>query len=162
MADQNTLFERPVIEAFLYQEARLADENSYDAWMALWTDDAIYWVPANEDDYDPHHHLSIIYDDRSRLQDRVDRLKSGSAWAQDPKSRLRRLISNIEIGAISQGTVEVSSNFILGECRRGLQQTYFARQIHTLHAGLDGLKMSRKKVLLINNDEPIHNLTFLI
>lgn len=38
------------VEAFLYREARYADENDYDAWEALWTDDAIYWVPAADAD----------------------------------------------------------------------------------------------------------------
>ena len=79
------------VEAFLYMEARLADENRYDDWAALWTEDALYWLPANIDDYDPNFHISIIYDDRSRTQDRIDRLKSGGAWAQEPRSRMRRI-----------------------------------------------------------------------
>ena len=155
--------DRHAVEAFVYREARLADENRYEEWLALWTDDAVYWVPANGDDYDPHHHLSIIYDSRARLQDRVDRLKSGAAWAQEPKSRLRRLVSNIEIEpAQGEGDITVRSNLILGEHRQGLQTTYFAGQIHRLRPAANGLKMAYKKVMLINNNEPIHNLTFLI
>ncbi len=155
--------DRQAVEQFLYREARLADESRYDEWAALWTDDAIYWVPTNTDDYDPRHHLSIIYDDRNRLQDRVDRLKSGAAWAQDPKSRMRRLISNIEIGPTNErGDIEVYSNFVLGELRRGLQAVYFGGQVHRLRPGPQGFKLAYKKVMLINNDEPIHNLSFLI
>jgi benzoate/toluate 1,2-dioxygenase beta subunit len=151
------------IEAFLYLEARLADENRYDEWLALWTDDATYWVPANSDDYDPHSHLSIIYDRRDRLQDRVDRLKSGAAWAQEPKSRMRRVISNVEIGAAEpNGDIPVRSNFILGEMRKGLQTAYFAAQLHKLRPADNAFRMAYKKVMLISNDEPIHNLTFLI
>ena len=96
-----TAQDRQAIESFLFREARYADENRYDEWMALWTDDAVYWVPANGDDRDPHRHLSIIYDLRERLQDRVDRLKSGAAWAQEPRSRMRRLVSNMEIDRLS-------------------------------------------------------------
>lgn len=155
--------DRRAIEDFLYLEARLADENRYDEWAALWTDDAIYWVPANADDYDPHRHLSIIYDDRERLQDRIDRLKSGAAWAQQPASRMRRLISNVELGpTLDNGDVEVYSNFVLGEFRRGIQAAYFAGQVHRLRPGPDGFRLSFKKVMLINNDAPLHNLTFLI
>ncbi len=151
------------IEQFLYREARLADESLYDEWMNLWTDDAIYWIPANLDDYDPHHHISIIYDDHERLQSRIDRLISGEAWAQEPKSRVRRLISNIENrGATENGDIEVCSNFILGELRRGRQTTYFAQQIHRLRPIADGLRIAFKKVILINNNEPIHNLTFIV
>jgi 3-phenylpropionate/cinnamic acid dioxygenase small subunit len=151
------------IEGFLYKEARLADENRYDEWAALWTDDAIYWLPANSDDYDPHQHISIIYDDRERLQDRVDRLKSGAAWAQEPRSRIRRVVSNIEIEPpADNGEVTVSSNFVLGDLRRGLQAVYFARQIHRLRPSAEGLKLAYKKVMLLNNNEPIHNLSFII
>ena len=35
------------VSQFIYREARLQDEHAYDEWEALWTDDAIYWVPAN-------------------------------------------------------------------------------------------------------------------
>lgn len=155
--------DRQTAEAFLYREARLADRGRYQEWAALWTEDAIYWVPANEDDYDPDTHLSIIYDDRERLQDRVDRLSSGQAWAQEPRSRMRRLISNVEVGPVNErGDIEIYSNFVLGELRRGLQTAYFASQIHRLRPTPDGLRMAFKKVELINNDEPIHNLTFLV
>jgi len=151
------------VEQFIYREARFADDHDYDAWEALWTDDAIYWVPLVPDQEDGHHHMSIIYDDRNRLQDRVDRLKSGAAWAQDPKSRMRRLISNIEIGPTADnGDIEVYSNFVLGELRRGLQTVYFAGQIHRLRPDRDGFRLAFKKVMLINNNDPIHNLSFLI
>jgi 3-phenylpropionate/cinnamic acid dioxygenase small subunit len=151
------------IEAFLYKEARLADENRYDEWTALWTDDAIYWVPANLDDYDPREHISIIYDDRGRLQDRVDRLKSGAAWAQEPRSRVRRVISNIEIEPPdARGEITASSNFVLGDLRRGLQTVYFARQIHRLRPTPEGLRLAYKKVMLLNNNDPIHNLSFIV
>ncbi len=154
---------RDEAEAFLIREARYADENRCDEWLDLWTDDAIYWVPANLDDYDPRKHLSLIYDRRDRLQDRVDRLKSGAAWSQEPRSRMRRLISNIELeGVAANGDFVVRSNFVLGEMRKGLQTEHFAAQIHHLRRESGALKMSMKKVLLINNNDPIHNLTFLI
>lgn len=151
------------IEAFVYREARLADENRYDEWLSLWLEDATYWVPANKDDYDPHHHVSIIYDRWERLQDRVDRLKSGAAWSQEPQSRMRRIVSNVEIDEIkADGVIVVRSNFVLGELRRDLQTAYFAAQEHHLRMIGSDLKMSLKKVMLINNDEPLHNLSFLV
>ncbi len=151
------------VEAFLFREARLADESRYDEWLALWADDALYWVPANRDEYDPNRHVSIIYADRLRLEDRIDRLKSGAAWAQEPRSRLRRIISNVEIESQdADGEVLVRSNFVLGELRRGRQTVYFAHQILRLRRTEDGFKLIYKKVELLNNDEPIHNMSFLI
>lgn len=158
-----TSIDRPTVEAFLYREARLCDENQYDAWSELWTDDGVYWVPVNHDDYDPRKHLSIVYDDRAQLQDRLDRLKSGKAWAQEPHSRMCRIVSNVEIGAVREnGDLEVHAKYALGEVRDGRQTTYFARVLYYLRADRDGLRMSFKKVMLVNNDEPLHNVTFLL
>ena len=150
------------VESFLYREARLMDENAYDEWLSLWTDDALYWVPCNRDDSDPAREISAIYDDRSRLQGRIDRLKSGVAFAQDPKSRMRRLISNIEIEEADHGELIVSSNFMLVELRRSKQDLFAGRTIHRLRSEGDSFRICHKKVLLVNNDEVIDNLTFLV
>ena len=85
------------VERFLYREARLLDEHDYGAWDALWTDDGVYWLPANGDGGDPETEMSIIYDNRSRIALRVKQLLTGRRYAQEPRSRLRRIISNIEI-----------------------------------------------------------------
>ena len=45
--------DRQQIENFLYHEARLMDESAYDAWLELYAEDGLYWVPCNEDDVDP-------------------------------------------------------------------------------------------------------------
>ena len=45
--------DRSKIENFLYHEARLMDEHAYADWLALFTGDARYWVPSNDDDADP-------------------------------------------------------------------------------------------------------------
>ena len=85
------------VAAFLYREARLIDEHRYQEWLGLWeNDNTLYWVPCNEDDIDPRHHVSIIYDDHDRLMQRVERLLSGSVMAQQPVPKMRRVVSNIE------------------------------------------------------------------
>jgi 3-phenylpropionate/cinnamic acid dioxygenase small subunit len=111
--------DRHKIESFLYREARLMDEHAYDEWLALWTDDALYWVPCNEDDIDPERHVSIVYENKARLEDRIARLKSGAAYAQDPKSRLSRVVSNIEIEDESDTEAIVRSTFNVTALRRG-------------------------------------------
>jgi 3-phenylpropionate/cinnamic acid dioxygenase small subunit len=154
--------DRHAVESFLYREARLMDSHQYDEWLALWMEDALYWVPCNEDDFDPMRHVSIIYDDHGRLEDRIERLKSATAHSQDPRSRLSRVISNVEIEENGQDEVTVYSNFNLTELRRGQQDTFAGRTIHTLRPDGESFKMVRKKVLLLNNDEVIDNLTFLV
>ncbi len=154
--------DRHHIENFLYREARLMDENAYDEWLALWDDDALYWIPANEDDIDPQRHVSIVYENKTRLEDRIARLKSGAAYAQDPKSRLRRVIANIEIEEGDAGLVTVYSNFNLTELRRSQQRTFAGRTIHKLKPNGASFTIIYKKILLVNNDEVISNLTFLV
>ena len=153
--------DRGEVERFLYQEACLMDEHRYDEWESLWTDDAVYWVPCNADDIDPTQHVSIIYDDRSRIGHRVARLKSGEALAQDPPSRLRRLISNIEISEAENGDIDVRSNFLVIEVRQD-QRIWAGRNLHRLRREEGGLKMAAKKVLLVNNDLELPPLGFLI
>src|SRR5471030_20246 len=105
---------RELVESFLYREARLMDEHRYDEWLTLWAAEAsYYWVPCNDDDIDPTREVSIIYDDRERLAQRVDRLMSGSVLAQDPKPRMRRVVSNIEIETVSATALSVQANFVL-------------------------------------------------
>ncbi len=154
--------DRNQVEQFLFHVAQLMDEHRYDEWLTLWTDDALYWVPSNRDDVDPKREVSLIYDDGVRLQLRVARLKSGFAHSQEPRSRLRRLISNIEIEQGDKGEIVAHSNFLLAELRRGKQDLFAGRSTHRLRPHNGSFKMAAKKVLLINNDEPIDNLTFLI
>jgi 3-phenylpropionate/cinnamic acid dioxygenase small subunit len=154
--------DRYQVETFLYREARLMDEHAYDEWLALWTDDALYWVPCNEDDIDPERHVSIVYENKARLEDRVTRLKSGAAYAQDPKSRISRVVSNVEIEGEKDHELMIHSTFNLTAVRRGRMDIFAGRVLHRLRYDGDSFKIAFKKVLLINNDLVIHNLTFLI
>lgn len=154
--------DRQKIESFLYREARLMDEHAYDQWLALWTDDALYWIPCNEDDFDPERHVSIVYENKARLEDRIARLNSGAAYAQDPKSRLSRVISNVEIEGENDTETIVHSTFNVTALRRGRMDIFAGRAIHKLRRQGDSFRIAYKKVLLINNDVVINNLTFLI
>lgn len=150
------------IEEFVYREARLQDEGCYDEWDALWTEDAHYWVPANGDDIDPDRQISIINDNRKRITTRVNQLKTGERHSQVPPSKMRRLISNIEIEAERDGEIEVGSNFILLESRTGSITHWAGRTRHTLRLENGRFGLVRKKVMLINNSDALPTLSFLI
>ena len=154
------------VEAFLYKEARFADEARYADWEALWTDDAVYWVPATTDpEIDPNTHISHIYDNRQRIATRVKLLQSGHRYSQEPASSMRRLISNIEVEKNEADTFVVGSNFLLVELSiQAKHETHVwaGRTTHTLRWVDAELKMSRKKVVLVNAAEPLPNMSFLI
>jgi benzoate/toluate 1,2-dioxygenase subunit beta len=154
---------RAEVEEFLFLEARLADESDYDGWEALWTDDAIYWVPAGRPDADPRAQVSVIFDNRNRIATRLNQLRTGKRYAQSPASNLRRLISNVEVlGRADNGDTEVGANFLLLESRaRGLQ-LWGGRTTYRLRRAEGELRLAYKKVVLVNLDEPLPTLGFLI
>jgi benzoate/toluate 1,2-dioxygenase subunit beta len=153
---------REQVRAFLTDEADMMDRYRYDDWLALWSTEGIYWVPCNEDDYDPAKHVSIVYDDYERLQERCFRLNGDAAHAQDPPSRLCRIIGNEQVSPSGDGYLRVRANMILVEVRAGEKNVYGARLEYVLQAAADSFKIKQKKVILLDNDEPLGNLTFLL
>jgi 3-phenylpropionate/cinnamic acid dioxygenase small subunit len=151
---------------FLYLEARLADEARYAEWLALWTEEAVYWVPASTDpDADPETRISHIYDNRARLETRIKLLQTGHRYSQEPASLMRRLISNIEVVDGRDGQLVAGSNFILAELSiqaKAEMHWWVGRATHHLRRVEGALRMSLKKVVLINAAEPLPNLSFLI
>jgi 3-phenylpropionate/cinnamic acid dioxygenase small subunit len=151
------------VTVFIYKEARFQDEHQYEAWEALWTDDGVYWVPANGADIDPEKEMSIIYDNRSRISLRVKQLLTGKHHTQTPQSRLRRLISNIELlEGQADGDIAVASNSMIFESSLRDDTIWAARNEYRLRYVDGELRMAYKKVILVNNEKALFTLSFLI
>ncbi len=150
------------VAQFLYREARLQDTHAYDDWEALWDDDAVYWVPANGENSDPEKEMSFIYDNRSRIALRIKQLKTGKRHSQTPPSKLARIISNIELLEADQDRIRVAANAMIFESNMRGDTMWASRNEYTLRRAGGALKMSRKKVALVNNDKPIYTLSFLV
>ncbi len=151
-------------EQFVYREARLSDAHDYDGWEALWTDDAIYWVPAGgESAEDPTTQVSVLFDNRSRIGTRVRQLKSGKRHSQIPKSNVVHSISNVEIlGRHENGDTEVAAALLAVECRERGTVLWAGRVEYRLRRVGDEIKLSWKKVTLVDRDMPLYTLSFLI
>lgn len=158
---------RDEVEQFLYREARLADENDYDGWEALWTDDALYWVPSGGAEIDPTAKVSVIYDNRNRIRTRLKQVRTGKRYAQAPPSNLRRIIGNVELlggrpNAAGGTDLEVGANFLAFESRARGNELWGGRTTYRLRR-LDGaVRLAYKKVVLVDNELPIPTLGFLI
>jgi 3-phenylpropionate/cinnamic acid dioxygenase small subunit len=149
------------VEQFLYREARLMDSNDYANWLTLWAPECTYWVPCNDDNADPHRNVALIHDSRRQLEDRVWRLSGLHAHAQRPKSRLTRVVSNVEAEWDGEEIIAYSA-FVLCEIRKNETRFWAGRNRHTLLKEDDGLRIKMKKVMLANNDTIMSNLTFII
>src|SRR6267142_1554513 len=156
---------RAVVE-FLHREARLADEARYAEWLALWTDDGVYWVPATTDPgATPDTHISHIYDNRARIDTRIKLLQTGNRYSQEPASLMRRLISNVEVTSAGDGELVAESNFVLAELSvqsKHEMHWWVGRTTHRLRRVDGELRMAAKKVVLVTAAEPLPNLSFLI
>jgi 3-phenylpropionate/cinnamic acid dioxygenase small subunit len=150
------------VERFLFHEARLMDEHRYSEWLALWSlDDATYWIPANADDIDPTRNVSVVYDRRGQLRNRIRRFEE-TLWLKERAPRLKRIVGNVVIEAEDGGEVRVSSNFILTELHRGVQTIWAGTTTHVLIVAADSFRIKSKKVVLLNNNEPLPNMLFLL
>lgn len=150
------------VTQFIYREARLQDEHAYDAWEALWADDGLYWVPANGDDIDPEQKMSIIYDNRSRIALRIRQYHTGKRYSQTPQSRLRRLVSNVEVLADDGRELRAAANALVYESHPRGDTVWASRNEYTLRREADGLRMALKKVMLVNNQQALSSMAFLI
>jgi 3-phenylpropionate/cinnamic acid dioxygenase small subunit len=121
------------VEKFLYREARLLDERCFHEWLELLTDDIHYWMGARSNRYpktskaiaifDPDRYvesdltgedeLAILDEDKGSLGARVRRLDTGMAWAEDPPSRTRHLIGNLEAVPVDNGEVLAKTAFLV-------------------------------------------------
>lgn len=149
------------IEQFLYREACYADEHDYDSWEALWTDDALYWVPIS-DTVDPATQVSVIYDNRNRISTRLKQLRTGKRWAQSPPSNVRRVISNIEVLGMEDGDTVAAANFGLVESKPRGVEIWAGRTTYRLRLVDGEIRLAYKKVSLVNKDQPLPTLGFLI
>lgn len=96
------------------------------------------------------------------MEERVARLETGLAYGQQPRSRTRHLLTNIEIVEEVEDKVIVTANFLIVELRRSIETMFAGRMEYHLRLEENEWKISMKKVELINNNEPLGNLSFIL
>ena len=163
---------RSEIEDFLFHEAELLDERRLEEWLQLFEADGIFWIPLDPD-ADPERQPSILYDDSAQREARVYQLLHQPHWSQMPPSRTIHAISNVRLEAQApDGGVTARCNLIVTELRSGgaralqhglgNQRSLAGRCLYRLRRRGDGWRIALKKVMLINQDQPLENLTFII
>ena len=105
------------VEQFLYHEAALLDDRRFGEWLALIADDIHYWMPIRRTvtvenlglEYAARDGMAYFDDDKGDLRMRVEKLQANSAWAENPPSRTRHLVSNVRILAATDGEIALEA-----------------------------------------------------
>jgi len=137
------------IEALVLREARLLDEQRYAEWLELFAADAVYWIPTRADQQSPNEALSIIYEPKSLLAVRVERLSRREMHVQTPPSRTVHHVSAIEVDGDA-----ARSALIVAEWRSGEARWFAGRVTHKLRKESAGLRIVLKRVDLIDGEAP--------
>src|SRR5260370_8049309 len=110
MAEHDARIERLLlcqeIADFLYREAELLDERRYREWLDLLADDIRYWMPMRrnvkfgEDEREftrANSDINWFDEGKDTLAKRVKQIETGIHWAEEPRSRLSHLITNVPV-----------------------------------------------------------------
>jgi benzoate/toluate 1,2-dioxygenase beta subunit len=144
-------------EQFLFHEARLLDEQRYEEWLTLFTEDATYWVPLERDQKDPHETSSLIYDDRTLLELRVKQFRHPRAHARAPLPRTVHQVSNIVVDGLT-----IRSTLTVIEFRSEKQRLWAGLVEHQLRRERDSWLIARKRIDLVDSEGEIEGLAILL
>ena len=169
------------VEQFLYREARLLDSRQFRRWIDLLADDLRYWIPMRsnrysaasksisildgshyeEDDLSKESDQAFMDEDKGSLRRRVDRLDTGMAWAEDPPSRTRHLISNMEVEpGERESEVKVYSNFIMYRSRGETEEDFYVGSREDVLRNVDGSwQLASRKIVFEQNVLSAKNLS---
>lgn len=148
-------------ERFLFQEAWLLDHFDFEAWLDLYTDDAVYWVPLQAGQADPLTTHSLMYDDKRLMRLRVRQQTHPRAHARLPLSRTVHQVGNVLVkDTDGAGELTVNSTLILFEYRKERQRSFAANVVHRLRLQGDAWKICHKRVDLINSESELDGIAF--
>lgn len=143
-------------EQLLYRQAEILDDRRWDDWMALFTRDGTYWMPADPEHEDPDGLPNIFHEDRYLMLTRIRRLQHPRAWSQSPRNRTSHVVSNVIVESEDRqtGALVVRSKFHVVEYRLDATRYFAGSYRHELVATPDGLKINRQRVDIVNVEGP--------
>jgi 3-phenylpropionate/cinnamic acid dioxygenase small subunit len=167
--------ERPVdmalhfaVERFLVDEAALLDDGEFHAWLALMAPEIRYWMPAQANRsrkdaakrIDDRSALPYFDETWEHLRQRVARLDTGIAWAEEPPSRTRRFVTNFRITHAEGDRIRAKTNLLLHRSRRETNvQQFVASRDDLLRAEGDGFLIVARTIVLDTTTIPAQNLS---
>jgi 3-phenylpropionate/cinnamic acid dioxygenase small subunit len=146
------------LEQFFYAEAAVLDARRYEEWLTFFTDDLEYWMPVRSTraaDDEEHEFAKLgegafFDEDKASMEQRVRKVRTGFAWAEDPPSRTRHYVNNVSVlERLSESELKVGCNFALFRSRLGNQNDFWAgRREDTLRRNEGQWKIAKRHIFL--------------
>ena len=168
---------RQEIADFLYREAELLDQRRYRDWLDLLADDVRYWMPMRrnvkfgEDEREftrAQHDINWFDEGKETLARRVKQIETGIHWAEEPRSRVSHLVSNVQVQGVEPSIADPQE--VAVTCRFLIYRNRVETETDILVGGREdwlrrngeGWLLARRKIILDQNVLLSKNLTFFI
>lgn len=146
----------------VWREAELLDRHDYKPWLAMWTASGRYIIPIDRDATDHAGHLNVAYDDAVMREARVKRLRSGFSMSSAPPARTVRTISRFVLTEANSEAICLRAAQVLVEYKYERTRTLAADLSYRLVMGEQGLLIDEKVVTLLNSDDALHGIGYLL
>jgi p-cumate 2,3-dioxygenase subunit beta len=155
---------RHSVEEFLYHEVMLLDEWRLTEWLELFTKEGSYIVPPLDcRDATDDCGLFLVNDDRQRLGARISQLQGASAWAENPPSRIRHIVTNVLVERLQNETVRCRANFVVYRFRHEAVDAYIGSYNHRLLVVNESYRfIERRAILDLEALRPHGKLSFIL
>jgi len=143
------------VERFLFRQAEYLDGQAWDEWLALFTPDGHYWMPAEADQTDGDGLPNIFWEDLNLMKMRIRRNTHPQAHSQAPNNRLCHVVSNVIVEhEDANGDVIVRSRFHCAEFFRYQVRHFVGKYRHYLKKTPDGYRIALQRADLVNREGP--------
>ncbi len=150
------------VEGFLYNEAELLDERHYSDWIELVADDVHYHMPIRRNvkfgEWDRENsraglEVSWFDEDKRTLVGRVRQLETGIHWCEEPVSRVRHIVSNVQLVKSEGDEVHVRCRFVVYKNRvQDHEDLFIGKREDVLRRDqTTGWKITSRKIILDQN-----------
>jgi 3-phenylpropionate/cinnamic acid dioxygenase small subunit len=150
------------VTAFIWQEGDMLDHGEYDTWLNLWTDKGTYIIPINPKETDFENTLNYAYDDHHMRELRVQRLIGGESISTSPQPRTVRTLSRFRVLGDDGMNITVRCAQNVREFRKESLKFYSADLTYELIRAEDSFKIHRKLISLINSDDTLAGIGYIL
>ena len=155
------------IEEFLYDEANMLDDRQFKEWLDTLADDLEYFMPMEYNVKFGEHksrefttrekQMSWFNEGKWTLTKRAEQILTGVHWAEEPLSRVCRLVSNVQLTTMRTNDegeleVDVSSRFLTYQNRCEYEQYFFVGdRKDRMRKTADGWKLCQREIRIHQN-----------